>query len=299
MKKLTVSVFCLMFVLAGCGTTDNRDNMSSAPVPDIKSEESTESSTETEVTESPVTDVLEPEVTDAVTTEVTTEIQGTTTVYVAVPKETTAQTTTETAELPTQEIITSPVREPDTVKPDRETVIESYKRVLRTRIEKVMNEGAVTPLVSYALYDMDYDGTPELLVKYGSCEADFRIAIFKYQSDGMITLADDMGGSHTSFGYDYVANQVVLINGHMGGGNMTWYDIDENGQLRCLIDTGGFAYNDGDDFDAIMERYHVMWLDFSEFYGSDTTWVSTYTDGELNMEEYGGYDFGYLENYVF
>ena len=51
MKKLTVSLFCLMFVLAGCGTTDNRDNMSSAPVPDIKSEQSTEISTEpTEIT---------------------------------------------------------------------------------------------------------------------------------------------------------------------------------------------------------------------------------------------------------
>ena len=298
MKKLIAFCFCLMAVLTGCGTTDNMDNTSSAPVSEIKTEEiSTEIPSETVAEEIIVTTAVETEISETVTTSI----------YVAVPKETSApvtsaETVTTIQNLP-EDIVTSPIREPDTVKPDRQTVVESYKKIIRTRIEKIMNEGAGTVLLNYALYDMDYDGTPELLVKYGTCEADFRIGIFKYQSDGMITLADDMSGSHTSFGYDYVANQIVLVNGHMNYGHMAWYDIDENGQLRFLIDTGEFEYGTGEDFDesfeAIMKKYNVAWLDSSEFFGNELTWVYHYQDGQLKTEEYGGYDFTYLENYAF
>lgn len=298
MKKLTVFAICLLAVLTGCGSVDNRDNASSSPVSEITTQAQTETDTETDVQE--ITETTAALETSAETSAAETV---TTTVYIAVPKETTVPETAAPVETqpPVVEIETQAVRQPDTVKPDRETVIEGYKKIIRTRIEKVMSEGNPVPLVSYALYDMDYDGTPELLVKYGSCEADFRIAIFKYQSDGMITLADDLPGSHTSFGYDYVANQIVLITGFMGYGNMSWYDIDGNGQLRFLIDTGEFEYAnaEGEDFASIMKRFNVAYLDFSEFFGSDTTWVYIRSGGQDTMLEYGGYDFSYLENYSF
>ena len=55
----------------------------------------------------------------------------------------------------------------------------------------------------------------------------------------------------------------------------------------------------GDKLLAIMKKYNVAWLDSSEFFGNELTWVYHYQDGQLKTEEYGGYDFTYLENYAF
>lgn len=218
------------------------------------------------------------------------------------PAETTEPLTEAGTDSPTE-----PEPETDTPSADdafsRANVITAYKSALQGKINEVADEsGSLNVIdVTYSLYDMDYDSIPELLVHYGTCEADYRIAIYTYRNNALKLVEDGLHGGHTSFGYDYVANQLVLCEGHMGYGNMYWYDLDANGELRFLIDTGGFEFagEDTPDYDVYMNQYNVDWLDGSTFWGTDTTWVFSYPYGDYQSEEYGGFDYRYLENYPF
>ncbi|HBB71454.1 MAG TPA: hypothetical protein DCZ71_02475, partial [Ruminococcus sp.] len=126
-----------------------------------------------------------------------------------------------------------------------EEVVAAYKNAIQYCLDKADPTGqGGTRSVSYALYPMDKEGAPELIVKYGTCEADYRINIYTYRSGELYTLAEELGGGHTSFAFDRKAHQLVLASGHMGVGNMAWYDIDDDGKLRFLIDTGELAYSD-------------------------------------------------------
>lgn len=269
--KRTLLPLCLCLVLTGCGAAHKGDQILTPPQEEVQTEvpEETaapaEESTEEETTESPTEPPTEPE------TEHPTEPE------------------TE-AEAPTE------------AESSRADVIAAYKTALQSKIdEAALDYGLNSVDVTYTLYDMDYDGIPELLVHYGTCEADFRIAIYTYRNNGLKLVSDGLHGGHTSFGYDYVANQIVLCEGHMGFGNMYWYDLDDSGNLRFLIDTDYFEFagEDTPDYDDYMKQYNVAWLDGSTFFGTDTTWVFSYPDDEYQSEEFGGFDYRYLENYPF
>lgn len=207
---------------------------------------------------------------------------------------TTAEATTEEAAAEaTEEITTSEADPTGSQTSFRETVIAAYKNVLET-----------TDFVnSYALFDMDKDSIPELIFKHGTSEADFQIAVYTFRN-GEAKMLADLGGSHTSFAYDYVADQLVLAMGHMGYGFMAWYDIDENGELRHLIstDTLDFSSEDSPTYADYMELYNVKRLDFSVFFQSgdvQKTWIYRYSSGEQEQEEYEGLDYRLLEDHPF
>lgn len=176
----------------------------------------------------------------------------------------------------------------------RERVIAEYKSALQAR----------DFVISYTLYDMDKDKIPELIIKYGTSEADFQIAIYSYKDGKLKEIANNIGGSHTSFAYDYVTDQFVLAMGHMGYGYMSWYDIDENFELRSLTQTDVFGYSndEGSTYGDHMKQYNVAPLDSSVFFQSDSekkTLVNRHYSGELQTEEYKGFDYTFLEDYQF
>lgn len=67
----------------------------------------------------------------------------------------------------------------------------------------------------YVLYDIDKDGVPELLVRFGDCEAAYRTQIYTFR-DGEMVLAGDLSSGHTSFYTCPGENAVALVWGHMG-----------------------------------------------------------------------------------
>lgn len=69
----------------------------------------------------------------------------------------------------------------------------------------------------YTLYDIDKDGTPELILKTGTCEADFHGFIYTFsESGGVVCVCDDFGLGHSSL-YTYPGeNGLILMYGHMG-----------------------------------------------------------------------------------
>lgn len=199
----------------------------------------------------------------------------------------------------------SPTVDEETPTSLRERVIAEYKSAIQSKIDLVYALSGPNQLsIDYALYDMDKDEIPELLLKYGTCEADYQIVIYTYMDGQLKELVDNISGGHTSFAYDYVADQLVLSYGHMGHGEMSWYDLDENGELRFLISTGSLDYNDldGPTYYDYMKQYNVEHLDLCAFFqigDMKKTWVYRPSTGGLQKEECEEFDYTFLENYQF
>lgn len=68
----------------------------------------------------------------------------------------------------------------------------------------------------YTIYDIDKDGVPELIVKLGSCEADYHGEIYTFRNGAALCVCDELGLSHSSLYTDPDENGVVLMQGHMG-----------------------------------------------------------------------------------
>lgn len=79
--------------------------------------------------------------------------------------------------------------------------------------------------LSYVNYtDINKDGHAEMILKYGTCEADFMANIYEYYG-GKVHCAGKVGGGHTYFvGYPG-HNGVIADCGHMGGEMITVYKL--------------------------------------------------------------------------
>ena len=68
----------------------------------------------------------------------------------------------------------------------------------------------------YTLYDIDKDGVPELIVKMGTCEADYHGALYTFADGQALLVTDEIGLGHSSFYTDPGENGIILMQGHMG-----------------------------------------------------------------------------------
>lgn len=66
----------------------------------------------------------------------------------------------------------------------------------------------------YYLTDIDKDKKPELLVQYGTCEADVRMDIYTYKG-GKLTKVDTAFCGHSGFYYDPRGNGMTVVQAHM------------------------------------------------------------------------------------
>ena len=67
----------------------------------------------------------------------------------------------------------------------------------------------------YAVYDIDKDGVPELIVKTGTCEADYMGQIYTCR-DGESWPVAQFGMGHSSLYTDPGQNGLIVMYGHMG-----------------------------------------------------------------------------------
>lgn len=282
MKKI-FAILCLTGLLCGCGNVSSYEGSLTE-----KSTAANEAAT-SETTAAIVSAITE---TDSAT------VSATTAAF-------TGQISEDPAN-PSAEASAMPSTEPATVKAEEthQSPAQAYRSALQAKIDYVHWYSPRALSITYTLYDMDKDGTPELLIQYGTAEDDFLIAVYTYRNGELKELADKLPGGHTSFAYDYAADQFVLAHGHMGHGLMTWYDLDENGEFRSLISTDSFYYGSEDSptYDDYMAQYNVAWLDrsiFFQFDGEEKTWLTSYCADEPQLEEYKGFDYRFLENYAY
>ena len=96
---------------------------------------------------------------------------------------------------------------------------EAYRAILVRTIEQCANSlsaGGLNPSCEYLVYDVDKDGTPELLIKIGTCEADYLGRLYTMGPNGPFQVGEDLGLGHSAFYSDPGENGIVLMYGHMG-----------------------------------------------------------------------------------
>ena len=89
----------------------------------------------------------------------------------------------------------------------------AYKKVVK-KYGKSFSPSGGNYLWGYYLADLNKDKKPELLVKYGSCEADVRTFIYTY-TKGKAKQIAEFGSGHTGY-VAYPGKGVVQVMGHMG-----------------------------------------------------------------------------------
>lgn len=301
MKKYLM-ILCLMVILTGCGNiTEPEANLSESEarprITEPVTEAATEKVTETVTTASSASKTDKPKSTDSKTKSTESAESA---------NEKTSAKSEKTPKSP--KTTTTKAVEPTTEDPKislRNSVIAEYKSAIQSKIDLVHMYYPNNMYLTYALYDMDKDDVPELLINYGTAEVDRQIAIYTYKNGQLMRLADNIVGSHTDFAYDCKTGQLVLAQGYMGYGDLSWYELDKNGELIFLDKTDDldFSSNNKPSFDDYMAEYNVSLLDSSEFYqidyNNDVTWVSVYSAGDFDVSEYDGFNYHLLENYQF
>lgn len=79
----------------------------------------------------------------------------------------------------------------------------------------------------YYLYDINKDGIPELVVKFGTCEADYIGHCYTFDGE-MAVFVEEVGLGHASLYTDPENNGVIYLWGHMGYQYMQRWSMEEN-----------------------------------------------------------------------
>jgi hypothetical protein len=96
--------------------------------------------------------------------------------------------------------------------------IENEKTVdYKTKYDEKLNTLSKMDLFSeYALYDLDEDNVPEMIVKSGMSEADTKITIYDVINDNLVETNIEGFGGHTNIVGAQDINTIVLQYGQMG-----------------------------------------------------------------------------------
>ncbi len=113
---------------------------------------------------------------------------------------------------------------------------QAYKEIIKYEQERL---ASVSPddydeyedtIDCYWLYDIDKDNTPELMIRYGHCEAAFHGKLYTF-IEGKLQLIDGIGMGHTSFYAVPDENGILSYWGHMGYGSASKLTL-QNGLLE-------------------------------------------------------------------
>lgn len=147
-----------------------------------------------------------------------------------------------------------------------------YQGVIKTVFEETAAEHGGIASIEFAFRDLDADGIPELLLKYGTCEADFQIHLYKINPENG---ADDLGligGGHTSFAYDENTGDFVIVWGHMGAASINYFKWD-NGNLKS---TGSYDFTIDENtpsYEKVLEEKGIRYM--------DVVYATRYEDGSV------------------
>lgn len=110
--------------------------------------------------------------------------------------------------------------------------IRAYSAVLdekQAEIEAMETEIGFSSGDGYTLYDIDKDGVPELIVKLGTCEADYHGEIYSAADGKAIRRVDEWYIGHSSLYTDPGENGLIVMHGHMGYAEAYRLTLGENG----------------------------------------------------------------------
>lgn len=119
---------------------------------------------------------------------------------------------------------------------------DAYSKVLTETMEEFPNYRYAC---SYTLFDVDKDGIPELLLKAGTCEADFEYRLFQHDPNLSVAMCfQTTSGSHTYPCGLGTEQAFLLVAGHMGVETVTKASYD------------GTSYTEEVLFHGEVQEYH-------------------------------------------
>lgn len=87
--------------------------------------------------------------------------------------------------------------------------------------------------VSYFLFDITEDGSPELWIKSGTCEADYRLRAYTLDSGKPRKIYDEYGGHSEFFIFK---GQLVCVMCNTGGGLVITYVYDGKRVIDSMVE---------------------------------------------------------------
>jgi hypothetical protein len=187
--------------------------------------------------------------------------------------------------------------EEDIVTSEETHVYRDYKTAYKERLLYLSSEpltsGELMFSVDYALADLDSNGVPELIVKTGTCEADYLVDVYTYEDEEVFTVGEDLPGDHSVFMTDKSTGDFVIGHGITGSGRAEKYSLKD--YSLETTDTTEFEYGDGDDFDKKLAEFgDFEKLETCYNFYSDGTWTTSFSDG--TSTEGSGVDVSLVDN---
>lgn len=137
----------------------------------------------------------------------------------------------------------------------------SYLDVYGSTLESYQEQWSFT----YSLADIDGNGVKELIVSYGTCDADMNNSVYTVDEDGDAVYIGEFGGV-LLFGEKSKGIGIYGVNEHMG--NLHIYDITYNNFLKCEEIWSG----ETEEYDADYE----FGADIAYYEGTDTSGLEEY-----------------------
>ena len=147
-----------------------------------------------------------------------------------------------------------------------------YQSVIMDVFDKTAAEHDGMASIEFAFRDLDADGIPELLLKYGTCEADFQIHVYQVDAEDGANDLGLIGGGHTSFAYDENSGDFVIVWGHMGAASINYFKWD-NGNLKS---SGSYDFNIDENtpsYEKVLEEKGIRYM--------DVVYATRYEDGSV------------------
>jgi hypothetical protein len=60
-------------------------------------------------------------------------------------------------------------------------ILEDAKSAYMQKIDELFKNTEYLNTIDYCLYDMNQDDIPELIIRTGTCEADFKLSFYTYE----------------------------------------------------------------------------------------------------------------------
>lgn len=101
---------------------------------------------------------------------------------------------------------------------------------LLAKYSETTEEGRYGYSSTYFLFDITGDGVPEVWIKSGSCEADYKLSVYTY-NNGISVIEEGEDGDAGHSGFYKGTNYILKVSGHMG--YVSWVKITYNsGRLK-------------------------------------------------------------------
>ncbi|MCQ2417631.1 MAG: zinc ribbon domain-containing protein [Oscillospiraceae bacterium] len=255
---LTVIILLLLFLIKNIKTDDyTTDNQMAS---DLVSSESI-----TEITSDSITEKTNENTTETIATQIQTELTA---------EETTAEETNSAINQTENESVPEEKKEPMAEPAQKgEDYVQAYGELVSQANE--LNRDSV--FRSYTLFDIDNNGIYELILAFGTCEAD-RVYKFFTIDNNIIKYCGDLSGGHS-----YFTNMDGKLCNNMG--HMGYQHTDIVSLTNKYISTSSYydSYEAGED---MLEDYYTFGTEIKMYDFSDSSLLAAYSQTTYEPHHY-------------